>query len=88
MRGHSGQSPVRYAHNNLGIALHDQGEPEAAIAQYREAIRIEPDHALAHFNLGGALHDQGKLTEAVAEFRFAIRVEPNDAGGVTTLASS
>ena len=32
------------AHNNLGIALDDQGKLEEAIAEYREAIRLQPEN--------------------------------------------
>ena len=31
------------AHNNLGIALTDQGKLDEAVAEYREAIRLKPD---------------------------------------------
>jgi len=44
------------AHNNLGTAYADQGNFETAMGHYREAIRIEPDYAMALFNLGVALY--------------------------------
>jgi tetratricopeptide (TPR) repeat protein len=65
------------AHFNLGIALHDQGKLQEAIAEYHEAIRLKADHALAHINLGGALHDQGKTEEAIAAYRAAVRLKPD-----------
>ena len=36
------------AHNNLGIALKDQGQLTEAMAQYQEAIRLKPDYVDAH----------------------------------------
>ena len=65
------------AHNNLGIALSDQGKLDEAIAEYREALRLKPDYAEAHNNLGIALSDQGKLDEAIAEYREAMRLKPD-----------
>jgi Flp pilus assembly protein TadD len=47
-----------------------------AFAEYREAIRLQPDYAAAHYNLGNTLRDQGKLLEAIAALREAIRLQP------------
>ena len=63
--------------HNLGNALRDQGKLSEVIAAYREAMRLNPDLALAHFNLGNALRDQGKPSEAIAEYREAIRLKPD-----------
>ncbi len=66
----SGSSPTSPStHYNLGIALKRQGKLEEAIAEFRAAIRINPDDAEAHFHLGNALNGQGKLEEAIAEYR-------------------
>ena len=52
--------------------------PDAAIAYYRAAVRLKPDHAEAHLNLANVLSiEPGRLDEAVAEYREAIRVRPN-----------
>jgi tetratricopeptide (TPR) repeat protein len=37
-------------HNNLGYAYFRSGHPERAIPEYREALRIDPDFALARGN--------------------------------------
>ena len=64
------------AHNNIGVALFDQGRLEEAMASYREALRLKPDYALAHNNLGIALKTQGRLEEATASYREALRLNP------------
>jgi serine/threonine-protein kinase len=66
------------AHNNLGVALRDQGKLQEAIAEFRAALHLKPDYAGVHNNLGVALSDQGKLDEAITEFREALRHNSND----------
>jgi protein O-GlcNAc transferase len=46
--------------NNLGLLLAEQGRPEEAETAYREALRINPEHANAHYNLGNVLQGQGR----------------------------
>ena len=65
------------AHNNLGIALQEQGQLAAAVAQYQEAIRLKPDYAEAHNNLGNALQEQGQLAAAVTQYQEALRLKPD-----------
>jgi superkiller protein 3 len=60
---------------SLGVAL-GPIQLERAVAELREAIRLDPESAAAHINLAIVLNEQGKLAEVVAEFREAIRVEP------------
>ena len=62
--------------NNLGIALLDQGNPDGAIANFREAIRLDPKFLLARVNLGVALWAKGDSASAIANFRAAIEVDP------------
>jgi serine/threonine-protein kinase len=40
-----------------------------AIAEYREAIRVNKDYPQAHCNLGHALRDKGQFTEALGHLR-------------------
>jgi tetratricopeptide (TPR) repeat protein len=87
-RGRStGRSPARgrvppedsAAHDNLGVALMQQGKLEHAIAEFRNAIRLRPDNALAHANLGAALSERGEPDAALRELRTAIKLAPTNA---------
>jgi len=62
---------------NLGRALAGQGRIDEAIAQYSQALRINPDFPEAHYNLGHALAGQGKIDEAIAQYSQALRIEPD-----------
>jgi tetratricopeptide (TPR) repeat protein len=53
--------------------------PAEAMAEYREAVRLDPISAVAHANLGSALVEQGELEQALAEFLEATRLEPTNA---------
>ena len=61
---------------NLGIALREIDEPEAALASLRRACEVAPDLAAAWYNLGrmlGKLHRPGEAHEA---FEQALRCDP------------
>lgn len=63
--------------NNLGIALAERGEVDAAIRAYRQALHIWPRSATIHVNLGAALADQGKLEESISHYTEALRLIPD-----------
>ncbi len=69
-------SVERDIHFKRGDILVDQGKMDEAVAEFREAIRINPVLAEAHTYLGTILGHQKKLDEAAAEFREAIRIDP------------
>ena len=56
MRRYGSIRGMQMAHYNLGIALDEKGLIDEAIAEYREALRINPGYAEAHYNLGVALY--------------------------------
>ena len=58
--------------SNLGAVSQMRGDAEEAIAHYRTALRIEPDHADAHYNLGSALYILGQHQEALRHFNEAL----------------
>ena len=74
--------------SNLGNALLDQGDPQAAIECYRKAVAIKPDFPGAFFNLGNVLRDQGDAEAAIAAYRQALAVKPDYAEALSGLGSS
>jgi tetratricopeptide (TPR) repeat protein len=69
----------RWALNLLrGDYLVNFGSFTAAAAEFKEAIRLEPDLSELHSNLGAALYEQGQYAAAVTELKGAIRLNPDD----------
>ncbi len=69
-------------HFAMGGTLFAQKEWERAIAELREAIRLQPevnDYATPHNILGLALSFKGDAQGAIGEFQTAIRLHPDDA---------
>jgi len=64
------------AHNGLGLVRLEQGRTDEAIAEYREALEINPAYPESHFDLGFALFQEGRTDEAMAEYRAALEIKP------------
>jgi eukaryotic-like serine/threonine-protein kinase len=63
-------------YNQLGLALHAQGDLKGAVAAYHEALERSPEFAAAHTNLGNALFDQKDVKGAIARHRLALQYAP------------
>jgi Flp pilus assembly protein TadD len=72
----------------VGAALYAKGKVDEAIAEFREAIRLNKNNAEAHSNLGAALRSKGHLDEAIAEHREAIRLHKNYAAAHSNLGAA
>jgi predicted O-linked N-acetylglucosamine transferase (SPINDLY family) len=64
---------------NLGLALHQQGRLDDAIACYRQALKLAPGLVEAHQNLGHAFHTQTRLSDAAKSYRQALALKPEHA---------
>lgn len=64
------------AHLNLGSALGNEGDLDAAIAEYREAVKLRPDYDNAHFWWGVASERLGNLREAVNHYNKTLEINP------------
>jgi tetratricopeptide (TPR) repeat protein len=67
------------AHRNLGIARAHQGCRADAVAELREAIRLDPNDHQSHFSLAFALESLGRPEEAIFELLETIRLKPDEA---------
>jgi tetratricopeptide (TPR) repeat protein len=60
-----------------GSALYNLKRYEEAIAAYDQAIRLDPNSAMAYNNKGFALYNLKRYKEAIAAYDQAIRLDPN-----------
>jgi protein O-GlcNAc transferase len=71
-------------HNVLGSALAARNSHVAAIAEFREALRLDPDSATAHWNLGRTLTAP---EDALPHLRRSVELEPRRAEARYQLAT-
>ena len=67
-------------HYEQGSALYNRGERDAAIDEYRAALRLDGDEAYWHEALGAALEKQGDSGGALKEYCLATQLSPRDSG--------
>ncbi len=67
-----------YVHNNLGIVLQERGQHEKAVAQFREAIRLDPRYPAPRILLGSSLLALGRTSEARAALERAVKLVPRE----------
>ena len=63
---------LRQAWYNLGCLLNEQDREAEGLECFRQAVRLEPNHAAAHHNLAQSLFNLGYTDEAIAHYRRAI----------------
>ena len=73
---------------NQGVVLTNQGQHEAAIKKYRQALARDPMFAGALLNLGELLSKTGQFAEAVEVCRRLVAMEPNMAQAHYLLGSA
>jgi Flp pilus assembly protein TadD len=65
------------AYNNRGIAYADKRDYDRAIADYNQAIRLNPNSS-AYNNRGAAYYNKGNKTQAWADYNKALELDPNN----------
>jgi Tfp pilus assembly protein PilF len=73
-------------HNNLGVEFARQGKNEAAVAQYMDALRLDPGYANPRNGLGTIFLESGKPELALAQFAEALRLRPGYAAAHNNMA--
>ena len=55
-----------------------KNEPESAIIEYRNAIKLEPDNDIPHFELAETYILLQRLTPAIKYYRLALKLNPEN----------
>jgi protein O-mannosyl-transferase len=76
------------AHSNLGDALAEKGQIDAAIRQHKQAVRLKPDYAEGHNSLGIALAKKGQTDEAIRQYQETLRLNPAHVNARYNLANA
>jgi len=58
--------------------LHQAGDIDAAIAEYRSYLKQAPTNVMARSNLGAALARAGHYVDAISEYRQALEQQPDN----------
>jgi tetratricopeptide (TPR) repeat protein len=64
-------------HNNRGAEHKAKKDLDRAIADFGEAIKLDPKNLLAYINRGNSLLDKGEYDAAIADYNAAIKADPN-----------
>ena len=67
--------------------LADQGQDEEAVIQYRNAIKNDPDNAVAHIELAAIYVENGALNKAYKHYKTASEKDPYNVDVLSKLAS-
>jgi tetratricopeptide (TPR) repeat protein len=67
------------AHYNMAMVLLKLTRPEEALAQFKDAVRLNPRYTEVYLAWGHALMAEGRPEEAASVFHEALRVSPNSA---------
>jgi tetratricopeptide (TPR) repeat protein len=68
------------------ITLHQSGDFDGAIGEYREYLREQPKSLQARSNLGAALAHVGRYDEAIEEYNQALLIQPKNPSVLLNLA--
>ena len=68
--------PTAEAYNGRGNAYRDKGDPDDAIADFAQAIAIDPKFVFAYNNRGLVYLDKHDFDDAIADFDRAITLDP------------
>jgi Flp pilus assembly protein TadD len=72
-------SPRALTYNDLGVALHQRGREDEALAMFERSIARDPRFYRAYLNKGELLRDRGRTDAALVVIREALAIQPDSA---------
>ena len=69
--------------SNAGLKQFD-----AAIHNYKQALKIKPDYAEAYFNMANVFKVKGDLEEAIENYKQALKLKPNYADAYNNMGNA
>lgn len=75
-------------HVKTGLDLYQRGQPDAALAAWRQALALDPHHGEALALMGSVLLEQGRAAEALAPLQAALARQANFAPLLTALGTA
>jgi len=73
------QEKLAKTFHSRGVEWIGKGDYDRALADYDEAIRLDPQDPLAYYNRGVARHGKHDYDRAIADYDQAIRLDPQHA---------
>lgn len=72
------EAELAQVHNALGFCYFNMEKSEAAVAEYRLAVALQPGYVTAWNNLGDALEKRKAWAEALQAYQEALSYAPNN----------
>jgi adenylate cyclase len=69
--------PTALAHQVAGFLMLDGGVPEVALAEFQQAIALDPGDSWSYRLSASAMIAAGRPAEALPQIRFAMRLDPH-----------
>lgn len=60
-----------------GLALLEKGEPDKAVLEFRNALKLDDKHAFSYFELGKIFEARGELKPAFSQYAKAAEYDPS-----------
>jgi tetratricopeptide (TPR) repeat protein len=76
-RAISGKQNTAPAYNNRGLAYYELKQYKEAVADYTQAIKLDPAYAAAYNNRGNSYYELHEYQMALRDFNQSIRLMPN-----------
>ncbi|HEY2573220.1 MAG TPA: tetratricopeptide repeat protein, partial [Verrucomicrobiaceae bacterium] len=76
------------ARSNVGLALHEMGRDDEAIAHFEKALSMDPRDPATHYNLAIVLLSLGSIEQAIEQYREVVALRPESTAAHNNLGEA